>query len=51
MLANSFRRIALAQGLLPAETPRAPADTPPPAGTDTPAPGAAEPCEKRDDAA
>jgi hypothetical protein len=51
MFANSFRRIALAQGLLPAEARRSPPDCPPLAREAEPATGAPEPCEDRDDAA
>jgi hypothetical protein len=56
MLANGFRRIALAQGLLPDAEPRPPAAAAaaaadPPAPVETPAPGAPEPCEQREDAA
>ncbi len=47
MHANQFRRIALAQGLLPA----IPAPPPPPVPATTPAVRAAEPCEARDKAA
>jgi hypothetical protein len=47
MNANQFRRIALAQGLLPAaQTP-----PPPPAPASTQTIRAAEPCEARDKAA
>jgi hypothetical protein len=51
MLENTFRRIALARGLLPAEARQPPPDTPRPAPAAPPAPGAAEPCRERDDAA
>jgi hypothetical protein len=47
MYANQFRRIALAQGLLPAN----PTPPPPPAPAATQAVRAAEPCEARDKAA
>jgi hypothetical protein len=50
MIANVFRRIALARGLLPAGTPP-PTGQPPPAPAATPATGAPEPCRERDEAA
>jgi hypothetical protein len=51
MLANNFRRIALAQGLLPGVEPRTPSGAEPPRRAETPTPRAPEPCEPRDDAA
>jgi hypothetical protein len=51
MLANDFRRIALAQGLLPGAAPRPLSGGEPTRPGETPAPRAPEPCEPRDDAA